>query len=133
MLGIVTVTHGEFSQGLHHAAEMIMGKQDAFNAVSLHEGMDLELFSSEVSEAICSADTGSGVLVFVDMFGATPFNTVGRNLQGLRESGIQLKIITGVNLPMLMEAIAMRSTSSLDELQKTIGQTGKDAIETVAL
>lgn len=132
MIGVVVVTHGEFSKGIHQATEMIVGEQEQFESIPLHEGADLEVFTDEIGKKIQEADAGEGVLVFVDLFGATPFNSVVRQIKALRETGTQLKIITGVNLGMLLEAISMRSFKNLETLHEKIAEIGKESIEAVS-
>ena len=48
-------------------------------------------------------DSGSGVLVLTDIYGATPSNLAMKLLEPRRVEGI-----AGVNLPMLLRAIAYR-------------------------
>ena len=49
-------------------------------------------------------DQGSGVLVFSDIFGATPCNIAARLLTPGKVEGV-----TGVNLPMLIRALTYRT------------------------
>lgn len=83
MVGFVVVTHGSFAEGLLSSAVMIMGKQEQLKAVGLYEDADLEQFSSQICEAVSSVDTGDGVLIFTDMFGASPFNFSVSNIPEL--------------------------------------------------
>ena len=55
-------------------------------------------------------DDGAGVLVFTDIFGATPANIAGCLLDSPLREGV-----TGVSLPMLVKALAYRHLP-LDEL-----------------
>jgi PTS system ascorbate-specific IIA component len=44
-----------------------------------------------------------GVLVLTDIFGATPSNVAGKLVDGVKS-----RLITGVNLPMLLRAVSYR-------------------------
>ena len=58
--------------------------------------------------AIARLDTGEGVVVFSDIYGATPCNLVGK----LIAPG-HVEAVAGVNLPMLVRAFTYR-TKGLD-------------------
>lgn len=131
MIGVVVITHGELSNGLLHSLKMIMGEQENVSALSLTEGQDMEQFGENVYQTITATDTGKGVLVFVDIYGATPFNTVFKQMKKFMEESRQVKIITGVNLPMLMETVSMRAMKDLEELFEMISESGKLSIEAV--
>jgi PTS system ascorbate-specific IIA component len=57
-------------------------------------------------------DTGSGVMIFSDIYGASPCNLAGRLLKPGRVEGI-----AGVNLPMLVRALTYR-TRDLETMVK---------------
>ena len=64
-------------------------------------------------EALARVDDGSGVLVLTDMFGATPANVAARLLQDGKVEGL-----SGVNLPMLVRALAHRDEPLAEVLEK---------------
>ena len=67
-------------------------------------------------------DTGDGVLVFSDIYGATPCNLAGKLLQPGRVEGI-----AGVNLPMLVRAFTYR-TQGMDTLIKKAVSGGCEGV-----
>ncbi len=129
MIGILVITHGDFAKGIKSAADMIMGEQPNFSSLGLQVGEDYDDFKANVYQAIVERDEGDGVLVLVDFFGASPYNAVGMNTSKLREEGHQFRLVTGVNLPMLIEALDARSRSSLDELYPLVMETAKENIK----
>lgn len=134
MVGFVVVTHGSFAEGLLSSAVMIMGKQEQLKAVGLYEDADLEQFSSQICEAVSSVDTGDGVLIFTDMFGASPFNFSVSNIPELTISGHKMELLTGVNLPMLLEGLAGRSDQlSVNEIMKNGQDIGREGIRNYSL
>lgn len=94
---IIVCTHGEFGTELLRSAKMIIGPLDHVAAFSLMPGMAPEDFSKQVEEEIRAVD--GKVLCLVDLLGGTPMNA----LASLRAK-YDMIIVTGVNLPMLMEA-----------------------------
>ena len=129
MVGVTVITHGDLAKGLSHSIKMIMGETEQFNHLGLYEGEDLDNFSDKVMDSIKEVNSGEGVLVFVDLFGATPFNTVVRKTKELQDQGIDFRIITGVNLPVVMETLNLRQSMSLDALKDEAASIGKMTIE----
>jgi len=110
MVGMLIVTHGRLGEGLLDAMQMIAGPQEKVDFVSLKEGDSIDELKERILSAVKMLDDGSGVLVFVDMFGASPSNAAAYLLNE------NVEVITGVNLPMLLEIVSFRESSSLQEL-----------------
>ena len=60
---------------------------------------------AQARELIGRLDTGQGVLIMVDMFGATPGNITARLLAAGKVEGI-----SGASLPMLVRALTYRES-----------------------
>ncbi|UCF62178.1 MAG: PTS sugar transporter subunit IIA [Anaerolineaceae bacterium] len=128
MVGVLVVAHGEMASGLLDAARMIVGDQEALLALSLQEMEDVEGLMDKVEGAISQVDTGEGVLVLVDLPGASPFNASARI--AMQREGIE--VVTGVNLPMLAELLVMRDGSSLEELVDIAKEAGISGVRTLS-
>ena len=128
MVGVLVVAHGEMAAGLLDAARMIVGEQEALLALSLQEMEDVEGLMAKVEEAISQVDGGEGVLVLVDLPGASPFNASARI--AMTREGIE--VITGVNLPMLAELLVLREGSSLEELVDIAKEAGTSGVRTLS-
>lgn len=106
MLGIVIATHGSLSEGLKNAAEVIFGATENIETVHLNLGDDVQELGSKIKTSIHSVDQGEGVIVFVDLISASPYNQSVLVTNELEEEGQESTyVIGGVNLPMLLEAI----------------------------
>jgi PTS system mannose-specific IIA component len=127
VVGVLVVAHGEMASGLLDAARMIVGEQEALLGLSLQEMEDVDGLMAKVEEAISQVDTGNGVLVLVDLPGASPFNASARI--AMQREGI--KVVTGVNLPMLAELLVMREGSSLEELTDIAKEAGISGVRTL--
>jgi PTS system mannose-specific IIA component len=112
MVGFLIVSHGAFAEGLGDAAQMIMGEQDNLVTLGLQPDQSPENLKSKMKSAVERLDQGEGVLVLVDLFGGTPGNTAAYLLQMENE----LEVLTGINLPLLLELLNLRSFQSIDEL-----------------
>jgi len=123
MVGMLIVTHGRLGEGLLDAMQMIAGPQEKVDFVSLKEGDSIDELKERILSAVKVLDDGSGVLVFVDMFGASPSNAAAYLLHE------NVEVITGVNLPMLLEIVSFRESSSLQELSANAMTAGVESIK----
>jgi PTS system mannose-specific IIA component len=128
MVGIILVSHGPMANGMLEAASMIVGDQEGIKAVSLEEMDDVEGLMGKISDAIKSVDTGDGVLVLVDVFGASPFNASAR----LALTRNNMEVITGMNLPMLLELAIQRQGNNLKDCVKIALEAGSSSIKTLS-
>ena len=122
MVGVIICTHGNSAPELLKSAEMICGKQENCQTVSFKEGESLEQLKSEISEKI--SQLKGTVFCLTDLKGGTPFNTLVR----LLKSNPEMEIITGVNIPMLLELFINRSQLEKEELLSGITEAGKTGI-----
>lgn len=127
MVSIILATHGEMAKGMVDSANMLVGNTDNLNVISLKPGVNPDDFLAVVKQTIEKVDDGSGVLAFVDIFGGTPNNTLYR---AAAETGKNVKIITGVNLPMILNVLTeINEDATLDDLAKSIEEFGKEQIK----
>ena len=124
MIGILIVTHGDLGREFLKTAGSIIGKPEKTEALSLAYDDDVMELKATVAEKIKTMDDGSGVIVFTDLFGGSPSNSVAANLRDM-----QFKAVTGLNLPMLIECINMREDMELDELTEHLKEIGKDGVK----
>lgn len=128
MLGIVIVSHGQLSVGLKDSAEVIIGKSEQIYTVSLTPGEDIQQLGETIKTTVLAANQGEGVLVFVDLVSASPYNQTVININSLEETlQDQVFVIAGVNLPMLLEAINIQllNTPLKEGVQEILKQGSK--------
>lgn len=126
MVGIIIASHGEFASGIKQSGSMIFGDQPNVAACTLmpHEGPDD--IRKKMEDAIATFDDPEQVLFLIDLWGGTPFNQANGIFEGHEKTWA---IVTGLNLPMLIEAYATRmGTDSAQEVAAHIMQSAKDAI-----
>lgn len=128
MVGILLVSHGLMADGIKDSVNLIFGDADAIGTAKLLAGQEFESLKEEVMEKIVELDQGKGVLVFVDLYGASPHNASILNYPLLQTKNVPIRVVTGMNLPMILETSAMRSYASLDEMAEAAINSGKDGI-----
>jgi PTS system mannose-specific IIA component len=116
MIGILIVTHGSIGDALLSSTAQILDgvpTQTATLGVSrLDDPDDLILRARRLNKQV---DTGDGVLVLTDIFGATPGNVVSRLLEDGRIEGV-----SGLSLPMLLRVLTSRNGSLAGSVQRAM-------------
>ena len=75
MIGILLISHGNFSVGIKNSAEMFFSNSiDAFDAIVYNENISLEQFDELLKNKIQELDDGSGIVILGDLAGGTPIN-----------------------------------------------------------
>lgn len=104
MIGILIVAHGTLGESLIHCASHVMGSRPLHLmqlGVTVHD--DPTAILPQARELVKQLDLGSGVLIFSDIYGATPCNIICHLLEPGKVEGV-----AGVNLPMLVRALTYR-------------------------
>lgn len=128
MIGILVVTHGKFAHEIVKSGELIIGPQSDYKTLGLLHGDDIDKFKKDVEHAVKSLNDGDGVLVFVDLYGGSPFNATAIGMHNL-SSDVNLECIIGVNLPMIIEAFSSRESYTLLELKNYCLEVGVNSIK----
>jgi PTS system mannose-specific IIA component len=107
MIGILIVAHDTFGESLVRAVTHVLGSRPP----------QFESFRVSASDDpfVLLPKAGDGVLIFSDIYGATPCNLAIKLLQPGRIEGI-----AGVNLPMLVRAFTYRAKGMDTMIKKAI-------------
>ncbi|MDY7035353.1 MAG: hypothetical protein SV375_04200, partial [Thermodesulfobacteriota bacterium] len=68
MIGLLIVTHCDLGKEFLNAAEFIVGRMKAAEAISITEKSDSEDIRKLIQEKMAALDKGQGVLILTDMF-----------------------------------------------------------------
>ena len=117
MIGILLITHGSFGEALIQNACHVLNKRppqlNQLGVSAQDDPLDLMPLAREMLKLV---DSGKGVLVLTDVFGASPANLALKLLEPGRVEGL-----TGVNLPMLLRALTYR-----DKTMETVLMRARD-------
>lgn len=101
-VGVLLITHGGTGAALLEAAAHVLGvPQTGARAIAVAPADDPAALLARAQGDLAALDGGDGVIVFTDVFGATPSNIGARLIEPGRVEGV-----AGVNLPMLVRALA---------------------------
>jgi PTS system ascorbate-specific IIA component len=110
MNGILLIAHAPLASALRQCVlHVFPDAQDAVVALDVQPNVPPEESLSQARLLLAQMDRPQ-TLVVTDVFGATPCNVAQRLVDGVRS-----KLITGVNLPMLLRTVSYRH-ESLDAL-----------------
>jgi mannose/fructose-specific phosphotransferase system component IIA len=125
-VGIV-VTHGKLAEELVRTAELIVGAQEDLYAVS---GSDLcdESVIGRIRELL-AARNDARAIVFVDYFGGSCCINSVRAVEG--HTGV--KVMSGVNLPVLLSFATKRGTMPFDEMIDHLIRRGRESLKVIDL
>ena len=126
-VGIVLVTHEQLGTQLASIAATICCRDIASLArVAVPaniEPQQLGKYADQIRDTMTRMDSGAGVLVLTDVYGATPDN-LARHFGGQCNA----EVISGVNLPMLLRVLNY-STQSLQQLCDTAVSGARSGIQ----
>lgn len=133
MIGMLLITHGKMAAGIKESAEMIVGHIDKFSTLSLNPGEDIHELSDKILSKIEQLNLNKGVIIFVDLFGASPYNATMNCAPKCKEKGIEISLVTGVNLPMIISTACNREFMTLNDLTADALSAGMDNIKNAFL
>ena len=126
MVGIILASHGDFAKGILQSGEMIFGTQPDVKAVTLQPSEGPDDIRAKMEEAITTFENPEQVLFMVDLWGGTPFNQTSGLINGHEDTWA---VVTGLNLPMLIEAFASRmSMESAQEIAAHVNGVAKEGV-----
>ncbi|MFL8676066.1 PTS sugar transporter subunit IIA [Clostridioides sp. GD02404] len=129
MAGIVIAAHGNMAKAILESAELIVGKQEKVETLGLNHGDSIDDFSKRLENGI-EKYKDEGVLLLLDFYGGTPFNTSAIVINKFAKV-CELECLTGVNLPMLLELFLNRENMKLKELKNLCEEVGISGIKDV--
>ena len=116
MVGILILTHGALGEALIQTASHMLGKPlQGVSQLKVTAQDEPEALLVRARELIERLDEGDGVLIMVDMFGATPGNVTAQLLAAGKVEGI-----SGASLPMLVRALTYRESPLAVVVDKAI-------------
>ena len=125
-VGVAVVGHGETASGLLAAARAILGESALSDAIAIDAGAGKTgLLDPVMCEAIETVDGGRGVVVLVDLLGASP-------CQCAQQSGgsHDIVVLSGLNLAMLLKlAMVDRVGLDADAVAEACADSGRRSVE----
>lgn len=132
MIEILIVSHANMATGLHSSIELILGPMPNVHSMGLFAEDSFDTFNEKIQAKLDELKNDDGVLMFVDLFGGTPCNVSALNINK-EVDGVMPKVecVSGMNLPMVIEAISMRDSMDLNELKDYVMDVGCQGVKDI--
>lgn len=123
MIGVLIIAHDTLPDSLVKAVTHVLGgRPPQFETLSVAASDDPFDLLPAARKLVSEVDTGDGVLIFSDIYGATPSNLAGK----LQSPG-HVELVAGVNLPMLVRAFTYRGKGMDTMITKAVSG-GRDGV-----
>lgn len=123
MTGILLISHHTLAVSLKETIGVIVGERANLSALCISREERLEDFTIRLKAEADRLKAGGGLVIFADMLGGTPCNA-SLALYGSDDS---VEIITGFNMPLVIEAV-MKSSMSPKEICRVMMEKKEKAI-----
>lgn len=123
---IIIMSHGNLAQELVNSAKMIIGEMKNVFTICMQDHDGLEGTNQKLSMALQPFNNETSIIILADLKGGTPCNVAVMKMNQYQ----QLRVISGVNLPMLIEA-SLSELETSDALSKFLTDVGKFAVENI--
>lgn len=129
-IGIIIASHGKFAEGIHQSGSMIFGDQEKVQVVTFMPSEGPDDLYGHFNNAIAQFDADDEILVLADLWSGSPFNQASRVMG--ENPDRKFAIITGLNLPMLIQAYTERmmdANAGVDQVAANIIKESRDGIK----
>jgi mannose/fructose/sorbose-specific phosphotransferase system IIA component len=123
MIGCIILTHGDLCFGLKDTLEGMIGKQEGLLVIS-NLGLGKNQLSSKLKKAINEERFEEGVVIFVDLFGSSCWQTA----KSVAPQDQNVAVLSGVNLPMLVKFFGKREAIPFEKLVSLVKEGGEKGI-----
>ena len=123
-LEILLLTHGDWGKYIIDAGKMIVGNVDRVSQISLNPADTFEEFYEKVENKVSEMKEGS--LVITDIFGGTTTNVAAK-----LSLSYKINIISGLNAPLLFEALLNIDSINEDSVLDSIVEEGRDSCKNI--
>ena len=117
MTQVLIVAHAPLASALRAvAAHVYPDRQAGVTAVDIAPSLDPEAAQAQVQAAVAALGAGE-ILALTDVFGATPCRAV----QAVASENPRLRVVAGVNVPMLWRALCYADQPLDDLVDRAVG------------
>ncbi len=111
---ILLLSHGKLAQEMYRTVKLIAGDVKDLYYFNFLKGMAFEELCKKVKDFV-KEKKALDILIFTDLFGGSCFNVCS---EVIKQKNV--KVFSGVNLGLLLEAIFLRNSLDLEGLADTL-------------
>jgi mannose/fructose/sorbose-specific phosphotransferase system IIA component len=124
MYSIVVCAHGDLAESLKRSVEMIFGEVKNFFPIRFVPGENVEDIKKKLTATVTDNQL-TDTLILTDIFCGSPYNASAA--YAMTHDGVEL--ISGVNLPLCLEAVSNQNIKSLEEIVEWLKQVVPDTVK----
>ncbi len=121
--------HGNLALEMLKTSELIIGKQNNIISIPFLENENVDNIVNKYKKELKKLNLKKGVIFFVDIIGGSPYNAA--NIIINENKKLISNIITGTNIPMLLEILMCRNNNNIHQLTKIAIENGKNGINSL--
>lgn len=124
MKNAILITHGPIGDAIIEAVRGIMGVDEGLHALSVTD-MSLAEISARLAALVNAPENqDDGLIVMASLKGGSCWN-VSAAIAG---NNPNVRVVSGVNLPMVLSFVTKRDSLSLDDLVETLERDGQRGV-----
>lgn len=122
---VILVAHGKLAHEMKNSAEMIFGELPDFQSIDFLKEEGLDSVQQKVLAAM--TEPAANYLVLTDLFCGTPYNA--SCAVAMKNSQRDIEVVSGMSLPIVLEAASMLQSHSLAEIVKHVTTVAVDTVK----
>lgn len=111
MYGIIVTAHNNFPSGLYSGLKLVCGDMENVKVVDYLESQSYEDLDNNLKIAFYEMSKYEKVIFMTDLLGGTPFSRSVLNFGDNKN----VRVLTGLNFPMLYAASVMQESDDMDK------------------
>jgi len=119
---ILILSHGRLAEELYNTAKMLIGNVENIYFFNLLKNMSFKCLETKVKKFV-REKYNSDILIFTDLFGGSCLNICSKIIKQKN-----IRVFSGINLGILLEAIFLRNSCDLNRLAETLDRKKNDTI-----
>lgn len=125
MIGVLLVSHSELAHGMKTAVEFVAGEQKNFFSLGLEES-GVAMYRAKLEKLVADLPKEIKQMIIVCDI---PSGSPGTNAYDiLVQTGMEVEMLSGMNLAMLLDMILMREGKEFQQLIADGIKVGKESI-----
>jgi len=121
---VLVLTHGDLAESFVRTSKLILGEIEEIHYINMPEIFEATHYSAEIMK-IVKSNQENGLLILTDLLGGSPFLQCSQIIRDYFDS---VEIVTGCNLPMLLEVGNSLKEKEIAELKEIAIQAGRKGI-----
>ena len=126
MVGMIVTGHGSFATGITSGLRLLAGEPEDYEAVDFLPEDSVDSLTEKLRAAAERLSGCSGILIFADLVGGSPFNV---SIRMKMEGNSALEVGGGANLPAVLQGyMARMAENDVSALAVDVLSAGKEAM-----